>query len=140
MFVSYLLMIVVFVVGAQLGGAGFIIMAIIATIVVLALVVALVCVHVLLMFSLPLIVDKKLSAWPAITLSARAVRANLSGVVGLMLVGMGVALVGYMALCIGVYFALPVILMSSTLAYRKIFPGNTALGYAPPPPNAYQGL
>lgn len=140
MIASYVLMIGVFIGGASLGSSGFIISTIIAVIIVLIMVVAMVCVHVLVMFSLPLIVDKRLNAWPSIVLSAKAVRANLSGVVGLMLVGMAAAFVGYLALCIGVYFVLPVILMSNALAYRKVFPGNTAMGYAPPPPNAYQGI
>jgi hypothetical protein len=140
MIASYLLMVFAIIGGAQLGGGGVVIFGIIAALIVLVMVVAMVCIHVLVTFALPLLVDKNMTAWPAITLSARAVRANLSGVVGLMLVGMGVALVGYMALCIGVYFVIPVIFMANAVAYRKVFPGSTAMGYAPPPPNAYQGL
>lgn len=81
-----------------------------------------VCLHTLLMFAFPLIVDRNLSAWAAMTTSARAVWANLSGVVGLFVVGFAVSLAGYLAFCIGIYLVIPLIIGANVVAYRKIFP------------------
>lgn len=102
--------------------------------------VFMVCLHTLLMFAFPLLVDKKLSAIEAIKLSARAVWRNLSGVVGLFLVGFVVAIVGYLMLCIGIYLVMPLIIMAQLVAYRKIFPAPTSQDFNPPPPNFYQGI
>lgn len=81
-----------------------------------------VCLHTLLLFAFPLIVDKKMSAIDAIKTSSRAVWQNIGGVVGLMVVGMGVAFVGYLMLCIGIYLVLPLIMAANVVAYRKVFP------------------
>jgi hypothetical protein len=81
-----------------------------------------VCLHTLLMFAFPLIVDRNLSAWAAIKTSAKAVWANLSGVVGLFVVGFVVSLAGYLVFCIGIYLVIPLIIGSTCVAYRKIFP------------------
>jgi hypothetical protein len=94
--------------------------------------VIMVCVHTLLMFAFPLIVDKNLSAWQAMKTSARAVWANLSGVVGLFVVGFVVNLAGMLAACIGVYLVIPLILAANVVAYRKVFPASNV-----PPPNAF---
>ncbi len=90
--------------------------------VVLVETIVMVCLHTLLIFSFPLIVDKKMSAVDAIKTSASAVWQNLSGVVGLFVVGFGVALVGYLMLCIGIYLVLPLIIAAHVVAYRKVFP------------------
>ncbi len=86
-----------------------------------------VCLHTLLLFSFPLIVDKRLSAIQAIKTSARAVWANLAGVAGLFGVGILVAIGGYMLLCIGIYLALPLIMAANVVAYRKVFPATAGL-------------
>ena len=86
------------------------------------LVVIMVCIHTLLMFSFPLIVDRHLSAVKAITTSARAVLKNLGGVAGLMGVNFLLALAGYAAVCVGIYFVIPIILAANVVAYRKVFP------------------
>lgn len=96
--------------------------------------------HSLLIFAFPLIVDRRLSGLQAVKLSARSVWANKSGVAGLFGVGIVVCFVGYLLLCVGIYLALPVILMATTVAYRKVFPRSSPLTFEPPPPNAYQGL
>jgi uncharacterized membrane protein len=96
--------------------------------------------HSLIVFSFPLIVDRGLNGFEAVKLSARAVWANRGGVAGLFGVGILVAMVGYLALCVGVYLALPVLLMAMAVAYRKVFPATEPLRFDPPPPDAYQGL
>ncbi len=100
-----------------------------------------VCFHTLLMFSFPLIVDRKLGAIAAMKTSGRAVWRNLGGVTGLILANMGLMLLGYLALCIGIYFVIPVIIAGNVVAYRKVFPAPQNRDFnSPPPPNVYQGL
>ena len=104
--------------------------AAIAGILAVELVVALVmvCLHTLLLFSFPLIVDRKLSAVDSIKVSARAVWGNLGGVAGLFGVSILVTMAGYLALCIGVYLAVPLIFAANAVAYRKIFPAEPEFG------------
>ena len=88
----------------------------------LVLIVIMICIHTLLIFSFPLIVDRNLGAVKAMTTSARAVFKNMGGVVGLFLVNFVLALVGQLALCIGIYFVIPIIIAANVVAYRKVFP------------------
>ena len=90
--------------------------------------VVLVCLHSLLLFAFPLVADRKMSGVAAIKTSVRAVWQNLGGVAGLFGVGILVALVGYLALCVGIYLALPLIMASTAVAYRKIFPAEPRFG------------
>lgn len=99
-----------------------------------------VCFHTLLMFAFPLIADRKMSGMQAMKLSMRAVWHNLSGVAGLFGVGMLVGLLGYLALCIGIYLAMPLIFMSNAVAFRKIFPRLAPAPFEPPPPSDYRGI
>ena len=96
--------------------------------------------HSLLIFAFPLIADKRIGGFAAAKLSARAAWANKGGIAGLFGVGILVILAGYALLCIGVYLALPVIMMATTVAYRRVFPRSEPINFAPPPPDAYQGL
>lgn len=107
----------------------------------LIFITAMVCLHTLIIFSYQLLVDRKTSAWRSITLSAKAVWANLSGVAGLMGVGMIVVFLGYLAFCVGVYLVIPLIFAANLVAYRKVFPKTPGAGFdGPPPPNVYQGF
>ena len=103
----------------------------------LVLIVAMVCFHTLLMFSFPLIVDRNLGAFAAMSLSARAVWNNLGGVAGLYGVGFVLGFAGMLAFCVGIYFVIPIIIAGNVLAYRKVFPapGSTNV---PPAPNVFQ--
>jgi hypothetical protein len=92
--------------------------------------VVMVCFHTLLFFSFALIVDKNMGAVDSIKTSARAVWNNLSGVVGLFAVGFVVCILGYLALCVGIYLAIPLIMAANVVAYRKVFPGSSAGYYA----------
>jgi uncharacterized membrane protein len=103
-------------------------------------IVIMICVHTLLIFSFPLIVDRNLGAFRAMTTSARAVFKNMSGVVGLFFVNFGLALLGEMAFCIGIYLVIPIIIAANVVAYRKVFPALHVSRFDPPPPSAYQGL
>jgi uncharacterized membrane protein len=81
-----------------------------------------VCLHTLLMFAFPLIVDRNLSAGKAMMTSAKAVWKNMSGVIGLFLVAFVLAIAGYLFFCIGIYFVIPIIIAANIVAYRKVFP------------------
>ncbi|HJS50381.1 MAG TPA: hypothetical protein VJ781_00655 [Pyrinomonadaceae bacterium] len=81
-----------------------------------------VCFHSLLIFCFPLIVDRGLSSWDSIKLSARATVQNLGGIGGLIGLNFIMALGGLLVFCIGVYLVIPLMTASNLLAYRKVFP------------------
>jgi hypothetical protein len=81
-----------------------------------------VCLHTLLMFAFPLIVDRNMSGWQAIKTSARAVWKNMSGVAGLWAVGFVISLLGLLVFCFGTYLTMPIIIAGNIAAYRKVFP------------------
>jgi len=99
-----------------------------------------VALRVSLFFALPLIVEHRLGAVDAMKLSAQAAWGNIGGLILLFLLEFVVALVGVLALCVGILFVLPIIYAASAFAYRQVFP-NLGLNFqtAPPPPNAYGG-
>lgn len=106
----------------------------------MVLVVIMVCFHTLLMFSFPLIADRGLGGIQAMKTSAKAVWANLSGVVGLIVCGFGLIILGYLALCLGIYFVIPIMVAGNMVAYRKVFPALSAPNFNPPPPDVYRGV
>lgn len=106
----------------------------------LVIILVMVCFHTLLIFAFPLIADRRLGGIAAMKLSARAVWRNLSGVTGLIVVNMLLSIAGQLALCIGIYFAIPIMMACNVVAYRKVFPRRDRPMFTPPPPNAYLGL
>lgn len=102
--------------------------------------VVMVLFHSLIIFAFPLIVDRGLNGLEAVKLSAKAVWANRGGVAGLFGLGFVISILGYFALCVGVYLALPILVMAMAVAYRKVFPNAEPARLEPPPPGAYQGL
>ena len=98
------------------------------------------CFHTLLMFSFPLIVERNLGALEAVKTSAKAVWRNLSGVVGLIGVGIVLSLFGIITCGLGMYFIMPIMLAGYAVAYRKIFPALPNRNYNPPKPDFYQGI
>ena len=75
-------------------------------------------------FVYPLIVDRGLTAVPALKTSFRAVLANLGGMLGLVLLS---SVIGLLAACccyLPVFLVLPITFGATTLAYRKVFPGK----------------
>ena len=83
-----------------------------------------VCFHSLLIFCFPLIVNRGLSSWDSIKLSARATMRNLSGIGGIIGLNFLMALAGGLVCCIGIYLVIPLITASNLVAYRKVFPKN----------------
>jgi uncharacterized membrane protein len=94
-------------------------------------------------FAIPILVDNEnMSPIEALKLSARAGWSNVGGMIVLAILGFLVALVGMLALCIGVLFVMPIIIVAWAFAYRQVFPDlgpPPAYRYEPPSPDAYQG-
>jgi len=81
-----------------------------------------VCLHSLLIFCFPLIVDKGISGWDSIKLSSRAVMKNLGGIGGMVAANLGLVMLGFLTCGIGIYAVLPLLTASNLVAYRKVFP------------------
>ena len=75
-------------------------------------------------FALPLVIDKKLDFWPAMELSRKVVQKHFFSVFGLMLCVGLMAIVGLIALCVGILVAIPVGIAALAAAYEDLF-GNT---------------
>jgi uncharacterized membrane protein len=93
-------------------------------------------VEIFFMFAYPLVADRKLSALDAVKLSFRAGKANLGGVLGLMLLNMLFGMLGVLCCIIGVYFYLPIAFASQAVAFRRVFPETSQPLPGPPPPPA----
>lgn len=89
---------------------------------ILGILVVSVVVGVLFFFAFPLIADRKLAAIPAIKTSLAAVRANLGGVLGVVLLNVLLSMLGQLACCVGMFFVLPVHFAAIAVAYRQVFP------------------
>jgi hypothetical protein len=99
-----------------------------------------ICIHTLLTFSFPLVVDRGLTGISPALISAKAVWGNLKGICGLVGVNFVLVLAGELACGIGLYLVIPIVMATSMVAYRKIFPAMSVPNLNPPPPNAYSGL
>ncbi len=88
----------------------------------IVLAVIMVCIHSLLIFSFPLIVDRGMSSWGSMKMSAHAVMKNLGGIGGMIGVNLLLALAGYAVCGIGLYLVIPLITATNLVAYRRVFP------------------
>jgi uncharacterized membrane protein len=95
-----------------------------------------IAIEVFFMLAYPLVADRKMSGLDAVKLAFRASRANLGGILGLMLLNGVFGFLGVLCCIVGVYFYLPVAFASQAVAYRRIFPdmGTTNFPSPPPPP------
>jgi len=96
----------------------------------------------LFFFAYPLVVDRKVSAIDALKLSFSGVSKNLGGVIVLLLLEGLLAIAGTLALCIGIFFVLPVIFAANAEAYRQVFPQlePQMRSDIPPSPSEYSDL
>ncbi len=78
-------------------------------------------------FTYQLIVDRRLSGVEAVKVGIKASFANMGGIIGLMLLNFGVALLGYLACCVGIFFVIPLHVATNAIAYRQVFPEQNAL-------------
>lgn len=92
----------------------------------LVVAVVMICFHTLLMFAFPLVVDRGLRGFAPVTVSARAVLKNLSGVGGILAANFVLVLCGELACGIGLYLVMPLIMATNLVAYRKVFPAIVA--------------
>ena len=76
------------------------------------------------LFTFPLIVDRRLSAWDAVKTSARAAWSNLGGLVALMLLTALMSFAGLLACYVGVFLVMPISFGAFAVAYRKLFPAE----------------
>jgi len=86
------------------------------------------------MFASPLVADRRMSGLDAVKLSIKAGRANIGGILGLMLLNALFSIVGLLACIVGVYFYLPIAIASQAVAYRRVFPDAGQFEQYPPPP------
>ena len=95
-------------------------------------------------FAYQLVVDRQMSGWKAVKLSARAARANFGGVLGLVILEMILVAMGVVLCCIGLPFVMPWTKSAWAVAYRQVFPapppekpGPPSFPPPPPPPPAF---
>ena len=103
---------------------------------VIVMMVVSLTIHLLFVFAYPLIVDRKLSGWDAIKLSARASMKNFGGMLGLILLNFLLGMLGVLACYVGVFFVMPISFAGYAAAYRRIFPEIAPSLVSPPPPPA----
>jgi hypothetical protein len=72
-------------------------------------------------FSPLLIVDKGLDFWPAMELSRRVAARHFFGVFALLLICGLIMMGGALALCVGLFFAVPVAFAAIAIAYDELF-------------------
>ena len=93
---------------------------------------------VLFIFALPLLAEHEIGPIEALTLSARAALSNVGGLILLILLQILLAIAGVFALCIGVFFVIPVLYAATAFAYRQVFPWyGEQMNAMPPPPTEY---
>jgi len=73
------------------------------------------------MFSILLIVDKKMEPWPATTLAIKAVFKNFFGIIGTASVGQAIYLAGMVMCFVPGILAVPLVVGGHFIAYWKIF-------------------
>jgi uncharacterized membrane protein len=89
-------------------------------------------------FALPILAEHDVSPIDALKLSARAAWSNIGGLILLILIQALVAIAGVLALCIGVFFVIPILYAATAFAYRQVFPlSDQRMNFTPPPPGAY---
>lgn len=94
-----------------------------------------------LSFAVPLIMEHDLGVADALFTSAKAALSNAGGLIVLIILEVLVMLLGIIALCIGIFVAVPVVYAANVFAYRLVFPyfDRPNINTAPPPPTEYGG-
>lgn len=97
-------------------------------------------IKILFYFALPLIADRDLGAIEAISLSIKAASKNLGGLILLFILEILIMLGGFLALCIGLLFVIPIVFAAEIAAYRAVFPDSQSMfNNVPPRPDEYGG-
>ena len=93
-------------------------------------------------FAVPLVMERDLSVGDALVTSLKAAAANPGGLIVLAILQGLVMLVGFLALCLGIFVAAPVAYAAFAIAFGQVFPysgGGPSYYNTPPPPEAYGG-
>jgi len=77
-------------------------------------------------FSLPLIIDKQMEFWPAMSASRQMVGKHWWLVFGLMVVCGLIYFAGFLACCVGLFVAMPIMFGAMMYAYESIFSAPTS--------------
>jgi len=133
LFAIYLPMFGFAIAGPQMDGTALVVFLVTTLLIEIMVAIVMITIHSLILFAFPLIVDRKLNAIQAVKTSAKAVWGNLAGIAGLFCVGFVVCMIGYMLLCVGIYLAIPIVIMSTSVAYRKVFPASNDPQFQVPP-------
>lgn len=88
---------------------------------ILVAVVILLTLHVLMIFSYPLIVECNLKGWDAVKISFRAAWPNIGGMIGLALLSGLLSLVGVCLCYVGAILVAPITFAAWVVAFNKIF-------------------
>jgi len=102
------------------GPAGGIVV-VVAVVVVFFIFAVSLAIGLFFVFAYPLVVDRKLSGLDACRASVRAVRANLGGMLGLVLLNVALGIVGVLLCYVGAFLVMPVSLAANAVAYRRVF-------------------
>jgi hypothetical protein len=96
---------------------------------------------ILLSFTVPLILEHDLGVVDALLTSAKAALSNAGGMIVLIILEALIAILGVIALCVGIFVAMPVIYAANVFAYRMVFPNfdRPNVNMTPPPPTEYGG-
>jgi hypothetical protein len=78
--------------------------------------------RIMLFFAVPLALEYKLGPLQAMKLSVSATMSNLGGLILLTILEVVIVMLGILALCIGIFLAIPVIWAANAFAYRQVFP------------------
>ncbi len=94
-----------------------------------------------LSFAVPLILEHDLPVGDAVLTSVKAAFSNVGGLILLIILQILVAILGMIALCVGIFVAIPIIYTANVIAYRQVFPyfNRPDLNTGPPPPDTYGG-
>ncbi len=116
------------------GPIGVFMMFGIAVLIILLLIIVL---SILFAFAYPLIVDRKLSGFDAVKLSAKAGIANFGSLFGLLFLN-GLLVLGGLLLCyFGVFLTIPITFGALAVAYRQVFGSREYKSPLPPPPPVF---
>lgn len=73
------------------------------------------------MFTIPLVIDKGMGFWAAMSVSRRTVNQRLGVVILLMLATMGISILGVLACLVGLIFTIPLVFLAYAFAYESLF-------------------
>lgn len=74
--------------------------------------------------SYPLIIDQRMQFWPAMELSRKVVNMNFGGWFLLMVVNCLLGIAGTLALCVGLFFVMPLTIAAIMVLYEQIITGS----------------